>query len=155
MERRQFHPGIAIGAAIGALLAAVLFVYLLAFEPGGWDVSIETGVGIEMIGAILGAVLGWVFSRSRPAVEEVVGVPRGRGIRIVMWFAAAMAVYFAVIAGISGELVEALGWLALTGCWTLQASGAAERARLFLYLSGGALLLGILLLGTGFILGEF
>src|SRR4051794_25243691 len=150
MERRQFHPGIAIGAAIGALLAAVLFVYLLAFEPWGLGVSVETGIGIEMIGAILGAILGWVLSRPRPTMEEVVGVPRSRGIRIMMWIATAMAIFFAVIAGIGGELVEALGWLALAGCWTLQASGAAERARVFLYLSGGVLLLGLLLLSSAF-----
>ena len=142
-----------IGAAIGALLAAVFFCYLLAFEPGGFSVGTEVGVGLLMIGLLLGAILGWIFSRSRPPVEQVIGVPQVRSSRIVFWITTAMAIFFAVLAGREGELVEALGWLGLAGAWSLQASGAAERARIFLYLSGGILLVSILLLGSGFILG--
>jgi hypothetical protein len=150
MERR-WNPGIAIGAGIGALLGAVLFDYLLAFEPGGFRV----GVGGAMIGATLGAVLGWVLSRPRPAVEEVLGSTRPTtSIRIVMWVSTVGAIAIAVRAGIGGELVEALGWLALAGAWTLHASGAIERARALSYLSGGVLLLGFLFLGIAFILGE-
>jgi hypothetical protein len=155
MERRQFHLGIGIGAAIGALLAVVLFCYLLAFEPGGFRVAIGAGVGIIMIGMLLGAIFGWVFSRSRPTAVEVIGVPQGRNIRILMWLTTAWAIFFAVRAGRGGEIVEALGWLGLAGAWILGASGVAQRARIFLYLSGAALLLGLLLLSSGFILGEF
>ena len=154
MERRGFRSGIAIGAAIGALLAAVSFCYLLAFEPGGFKVATSAGIGMLMIGMILGSILGCVFSHPRRTAEALIGVPQRRGIRIVMWFTTAMALLFALGAGREGELVEALGWLGLAGAWTLQASGAAERARILLYLSGGVLLLGLLSLGSAFILGE-
>jgi hypothetical protein len=154
MERRGFRSGIAIGAAIGALLAAVSFCYLLAFEPGGFKVGANASIGMLMIGVILGALFGWVFSSPRPTAEAVIGVPQRGSIRIVMWLTTAMALLFALGAGREGELVEALGWLGLAGAWTLQASGAAERARILLYLSGGVLLLGLLSLGSAFILGE-
>src|SRR4051812_14094431 len=99
MEGRQFHSGIAIGVAIGALLAAASFCYLLAFEPGGFKVGINVGVGMMMIGLTLGAILGWAFSRPRPTAEAVIGVPRRRSIRVVMWFTTAMALLFALGAG--------------------------------------------------------
>ncbi len=154
MERKWFRYGIAIGAAIGAVLAAVSYCYLIAFEPGGFEVGTDAGVGMMMIGMILGSILGWVFSRPRPTAEAVIGLARRRSIRITLWLTTAMALLFTVGAGREGELVEALGWLGLAGAWTLQASGAAERARIFLYLSGGILLLGLLFLGSAFILGE-
>lgn len=156
MERRKLNLGIAIGAAIGAVLAAGLYNYLLAFAPGGFRLSAGSLAGLIMIadGMILGALLGWVFSRSRPTARQVIGVPQGRRIRILLWLTTAMAILFAVGAGREGELVSALGWLGLAGAGTLQASGVAERARILLYLSGVFLLLGILLLSSAFILGE-
>lgn len=153
-RRRKLHKGISIGAAIGAVLGAVFFDYLAAFTRWGFSVGFHTAVGAMVIGATLGVVVGWGFSRPRPSVEEVMGVPTSRRIRIVMWIAGAMAICLAVVAVTGGELVAALGWLGLAGGWILQASGAAERARTFLHLSGVVFLLGILLVGTGFILGE-
>lgn len=157
MESRQFHRGILIGEVIGLLLAAVLFVYLLVFEPGGFRVGLHTGIGAAMIGMILGAVLGWAFSRPRPSMERVLGVHRVHpsGIsRIFMWVAGAMAVVLAVEMGIEGKLVGAVGWLALAVTWTLLASGAAERARALLYVSGSVFVIGLLSLGTAFFIGE-
>jgi hypothetical protein len=157
MERRQFHRGILIGEVIGLLLAAVLFVYLLAFEPGGFRVGFHTGIGAAMIGIILGAILGWAFSRPRPSMEEVLGVHRVHpsGIsNIFMWVAGAMAVVLAVGMGIEGKLVGALGWLALAITWLLLASGAAERARALLYVSGSVFVIGLLSVGTAFFIGE-
>jgi hypothetical protein len=153
MERRGFRSGIAIGEAIGALLAVAL-VAGLGLGLGLFSVSFRTVFGAAMIGVILGAILGWVFSNPRPTAEAVIGVAQRRSIRIVMWLTTAMALLFALGAGREGELVEASGWLGLAGAWTLQASGAAERARILLYLSGGVLLLGLLSLGSAFILGE-
>ena len=150
MERGP-SMGIAIGAGIGALLGAVLIDYLV-LDTGGFNM-IRTFLGAAMIGATLGALLGWVLSRPSRTVEEVIGLPTRRT-RIVMWMTSVMAIAFAFSAGIDGEFVEAAGWLALAGAWILQASGAAERVRAFLYLSGGVLLLGFLFLGTAFILGE-
>jgi high-affinity Fe2+/Pb2+ permease len=94
MERRKPNLAIGIGAAIGAVLAAVLYCYLLALEPGGFQVSAGSLVGLIMIadGMILGVILGWIFSRSRPTAEQVISVPQGRKIRILLWLTTAMAI---------------------------------------------------------------
>ena len=65
MERRQPSLSIAIGAAVGAVLAAVLHNLLIAFEPWGFTADAVSDVGLIMIliGMVLGASLGWVFSR--------------------------------------------------------------------------------------------
>jgi hypothetical protein len=121
MQHRGFRSGIAIGAAIGALLAAVSFCYLLAFEPAGLEVGTDAGVGMLMIGILLGAIFGWVFSRPRPTAEAVIGVPQRTSIRIVMWFTTAMALFFAVGAGRENS------WK-LWGGWALPEPGAYEQA---------------------------
>jgi prolipoprotein diacylglyceryltransferase len=65
MERGKPNLSMAIGAAIGAVLAAVLHNFLIAFEPGGFTADAVSDVGLIMIviGMVLGASLGWVFSR--------------------------------------------------------------------------------------------
>jgi hypothetical protein len=57
-------------------------------------VSAGSLVGLIMIadGMILGVILGWIFSRSRPTAEQVIGVPQGRKIRILLWLTTAMAI---------------------------------------------------------------
>lgn len=143
-----------IGAAIGAILGAVLYNYLLAFEPRGFSVGSEAFFGPLLIGMILGAFLGWVFSRPRPPIEEVLGRPTSRRGRIVAWAATVLGLALAVGAWMGDALVAASGWLEIAAAWALLASGAAERARGLLYLAGGVFLLGLLSLGTSFLLSE-
>lgn len=154
MVRRN---GMAIGIAVGVLLGSLFFNYILAFEPGGFSAEARAGIGAAMIGATIGGILGWVLSRPRPSVEDVLGVPATRrsSSRGVMWAATVMGIVFAVGAGLGGSLVAAFGWLALALAYTLFASGAAARARGVLYLSVVVFLLGLLSLGTALFLGEF
>ncbi|MCA1838470.1 MAG: hypothetical protein LC674_06935 [Actinobacteria bacterium] len=155
MQRRlRFRRGIAIGEAVGALLAVAL-VAGLGLGLGLFSVSFQTVFGAAMIGVIIGAIPGWVFSRPRATVEEVIGVPASRRIRILMWVASVGAIALALRAGIDGELLVATGFLALAGAWILHASRMAERARVLLHLSGCVFLLGLLLVSTAFLFGEF
>jgi hypothetical protein len=155
MERRQqFRRGIAIGEGIGALLAAAVVAFL-SLGLDLFSMSAQTLFGAAMIGAILGAIPGWLFSRPRPTLEAVMGVPTTRQNRILMWVVSVGAIALALTAGIAGNLLEAMGFLALAGSWMLHASRLAERARALLYLSVGVFLMGLLLIGTAFLLGEF
>ena len=151
--RPQFRVGIAIGEAIGVLFAIAL-VAGLGLGLGLFSVSFRTLLGAAMIGVILGAIPGWVFSRPRPTTEEVMGVPATRRIRILMWVASVGAIALALGAGINGEPLVATGFSALAVSWILHASRMAERARLLLYLSGCVFLLGLLSVGTAFLFGE-
>ena len=153
-RRRQLSRGIAIGEGIGALLAVAL-VACLSLGLELFSMGVQTLFGAAVIGAILGAIPGWLFSRPRPTLEEVMGVPRTKQIRILMWVASVGAIAFAFSALVEGELLKAMAFLALTVGWTLQASRVVERARALLYLSGYIFLLGLLLIGTAFLLGEF
>ena len=152
-HRLRSRRGIAIGEAVGALLAVVL-VAGLGLGLGLFNVSFRTVFGAAIIGVILGMIPGWVFSRPRPTVEEVMGVPTTRRIRILMWVASVGAFALALSAGISGESLVATSFLALAVSWILHASRMTERARVLLYLSGCVLLLGLLLVGTAFLFGE-
>ena len=153
-RRRQLSRGIAIGEGIGALLAVAL-VACLSLGLELFSMGVQTLFGAAVIGAILGAIPGWLFSRPRPTLEGVMGVPTTRQIRILMWVASVGAIAFAFSALVEGELLKAMAFLALTVGWTLQASRVVERARALLYLSGYIFLLGLLLIGTAFLLGEF
>jgi hypothetical protein len=154
MQRRlRFRRGIAIGEAIGALLAVAL-VAGLGLGLGLFSVSFRTVFGAAMIGVILGAIPGWVFSRPRPTMEEVMGVPATTQNRILMWVASVGAIALALGAGINGEPLVATGFFALAVSWILHASRMAERARVLLYLNGCVFLLGLLLVGTAFLFGE-
>ena len=153
-RRRQFRRGIAIGEGIGALLAVALVACLsIGFEL--FSMGVQTLFGAAMVGAILGAIPGWLFSRPRPTLEEIMGVPRTKQIRILMWVVSVGAIAFAFSALVEGELLKAMAFLAVAVGWTLQASRVVERARALLYLSGYIFLLGLLLIGTALLLGEF
>jgi hypothetical protein len=152
MNDRQ-KKGIAIGEAIGALLAVALLAGL-GLGLGLFSVSFQTLFGAAMIGAIIGALSGWVFIRPRPTVEQLIGVPASRRNRI-MWVASMGAIGMALNAGINGEALVAVGFLALAGSWILHVSRMVERARGLLYLSGCSLVLGLLSVGTAFLFGEF
>jgi hypothetical protein len=158
MERRpQFRRGIAIGEGIGALLAVAL-VACLSLGLELFSMGVQTLFGAAVIGGILGGILGWLFSRPRPTLEGVMGVmgvPRPKQIRILMWVPIMGAVAIAFSAQVEGELLKAMAFLALAVGWTLQASRVVERARALLYLSGYIFLLGLLLIGTALLLGEF
>src|SRR5436305_13416581 len=108
----RFRRDIAIGEVIGALLAVAL-VAGLGLGLGLFSVSFRTVFGAAMIGVILGAIPGWVFSRPRPTMEEVMGVPASRRIRILMWVASVGAIALALGAGINGEPLVATGFFAL------------------------------------------
>jgi hypothetical protein len=155
MERRQqFRRGIAIGEGIGALLAVAL-VACLSLGLELFSIGVQTLFGAAVIGAILGAIPGWLFSRPRPTLEEIMGVPRTKQIRILMWVTSVGAIAFAFSALVEGELLKAMAFLAVAVGWTLQASRVVERARALLYLSGYIFLLGLLLIGTAFLFSEF
>jgi hypothetical protein len=155
MERRQqFRWGIAIGEGIGVLLAVAL-VACLSLGLELFSMGVQTLFGAVVIGAILGAIPGWLFSRPRPTLEEVMGVPITRQNRILMWVVSVGAIALAFRALIEGDLLEAMAFLALAVGWTLYASRVAERARALLYLSGCIFLLGLLLIGTAFLFSEF
>ena len=151
MNDRQ-KKGIAIGEAIGALLAVAL-VAGLGLGLGLFSVSFHTIFGAAMIGVIIGAIPGWVFSRPRPTVEELIEVPASSN--RIMWVTSMGAIGLALSAGINGEPLVATGFLALAGFWILHVSRMAGRARVLLYLSGCFFLLGLLSVSTAFLFGEF
>jgi hypothetical protein len=152
-RRRRFHKGIAIGEAIGALLAVALVALLgVGFEL--FSASFATVFGAAMLGAIVGAIPGWLFGRPRPSVAEVMGAPTSRQRRNLMWVASVGAIAFTLSAGMGGELLVASGFLALAVMWMLHASRVVERSRALLYLKGCVFLLGLLLVSTAFLLGE-
>jgi hypothetical protein len=150
----RWRINMVMGAGIGALLTASLYAYL-AFGLGVLSMELRAVLGAALIGSVLGMVLGGVLSRPSFTIEKWMGVPTTTRTRIVMWVATVMGIAFAVRAGTSGELLGALGWSSLAAVWILFASGVAERARHLVYLCAGVLLLGLLLLSTAFLLGEF